>query len=102
MPSDVNLIATTQLELNVLSPEPSARLDALNLAQTITVTEYSSSETAPLVDVFSLDSSNDVAIDTPMSIGRMSPALRIVHGGMRLPSGWLTWMNKIFAAVSAH
>ncbi len=80
------LNATTQLAVNVLSPQTGTRPDALGLSPTIAVTQSSSADLAAKGDAPSSSSSGTAAVvNVAMTIGSKGPALQIMNGSMKLP-----------------
>jgi len=79
------LNATTQLALNVLSPQVGNRPDMLSLSPTITVTQGSSREKGDNTNA-DANSSTPPSVNVAMNIGSNGPALQIISGGMRLPT----------------
>jgi len=80
------LNATTQLAVNVVSPQAGTRPDALGLSPTIAVTQSSSADLAAKGDAPSSFSSGTAAVvNVAMTMGSMGPALQIMNGGMKLP-----------------
>jgi len=78
------LNATTQLALNVLSPQVGNRPDMLSLSPTITVTQRASLDKGDANT--DANSSTTPSVNVAMNIGSNGPALQIISGGMRLPA----------------
>ena len=87
-PPALVLNATTQLALNVVSPQVGNRPDMLSLSPTLTVTQGSSLDKGDTHTSTGADTHSGAAaaMNVAMNFGTNGPTLQIISGGMRLPT----------------